>query len=265
MAPRKYIRKSTKSKKKNVKSYKKMARPSTRKKITRDPTITKLNAGKERIVRVRKMTKINLPSVVGTAGTNGMSIQLTSTGYTAKGVLVFDPSGSQGNNSGNISNLFTSGASLSPCNIPDWSGFQTLYSEYRVKKITCKFNWSSSGNPLSYAMPELYVRYANDYNEADPDAFTVSEQRNWVRKVFTMEHPSFTYSFYPKVMYLADNPGVLATEARVAKAMPWTDMSNPCALYGLKFFIHWPGAVNSTYTNVINMDISYDIEFKEQD
>ena len=113
--------------------------------------------------------------------------------------------------------------------------------------------------------PTIYLRYNNEYlapGTGTVTPLTMSEERGWVRKVFTAEHPDFTYSFYPKIMQLVDNAGVFSTESRVSKSMPWTNINTPVELYGMKVYTYWAGNPNNTY--YMNCDVLYHLEFKEQ-
>ena len=233
-----------------------------------DTTIQRLNPGKSTVVRLKKALPF-IPSYLSLSGsgTYGIQIQLGTTGFTFGQHIVFDPSGTWGNSSGYIVSAI---GTLGVAAIPEWSAYKLLYSQYRVKKIHLKF-LAINNNPtiqLNNIEPTLYVRYCDE--DVAPatgqvTATTMCEEKNWIRKTFTTEHPEFSYSFYPKVMHLVDNAQVIGSESRMPKSMGWTDVNFPVQLWGCKLYINWPALSGVTGTqSFINVDISYDIEFKEQ-
>jgi len=178
--------------------------------------------------------------------------------------MTFDPAGVYGNNSG------TPGATpLIPAKIPEWDTYKALYAMYKVKKIHLKFSaYDNTASGLLSEPPVLYIRYLNQFQtpaDNSVNAITISEERNWIRKVFTVEKPTFEYSFYPKIMVLGDNndPDGLVDEARIPKSMPWTTMGTPVNLFGIKFYYLIPQI--NTGSCYVSCDVSYDLEFKTQD
>jgi len=238
-------------------SYKKKSR--TAKIIApKDTTVVKYNPGKDKVVKFIKSPAIFYPYTLGTSGSNALQFSGGASAITAFGSVQFDPAGSFGTYSGTVSvNGTFVGA---PAPVVDWGSLIRLYSHYKVTKIVCKFTAQDTGSLIS-APPIIYMRYANVYPSVTPNISTVSEQRGWVRKTFTPEHPNFTYAFYPKVMMLADNIGVLATEARQPKNMPWTNCSTPVDLYGFQFIYQFPANTTTTDT-FVNMDVEYHLCFK---
>jgi hypothetical protein len=105
------------------------------------------------------------------------------------------------------------------------------------------------------------MRYNDEYTPGAPNPVSISEEKNWVRKTFTQEKNTFTYSFYPKVWALYDNLGTLATDSRVTKSMPWTNMNSPVEIAGMKFYFNAPASNVAAYCYC---EIQYDISFKEQ-
>lgn len=224
-----------------------------------DTTVTKLNAGKERIANVKKGYPINSQGYASAIGFTSPQIVLGASGFTYGGNLIFDPTGTFGQCTGKID---VASPTLGPLPIPEWVSYKTLYGLYKVRKITIKFRADDDGaQGLLSNPPVIYMRYLNEYNQAVPTYTSISEEKNWIRKTFTPEHPEFTYSFYPKVMQYVDNAGTLATDARVPKAMGWTSVATPVELYGLKVWFSHPG---TSTTSIVSFDITYDIAFKEQ-
>lgn len=252
-------RPATISKKKKVFSRKSRSRKSVSRVLAiKDTTIIKYNPGRAPILRTLKCLPLFLPYTNGVVGVNGLQFVCGATNVTASSSMIFDPSGTYGTASAQItaSGPFTG----APAPVIDWPSFQRLYSHYRVTKITCRFTAQDIGS-LVTAPPIIYVRYANVYPTINPTVNGIADQRNWVRKTFTPEHPDFTYSFYPKVMVLTDNIGLLATEPRVPKSMPWTNLTTPSDLYGLQVIFQYPGSTSGTST-FVNMDIEYHMQFK---
>lgn len=236
---------------KNKKTFKKTSG-------VKDTTIMRYNPGKAPSCRVIKQPAIFYPYTLGSPGSNALQFSAGATAITAFGSLQFDPSGAFGTYSGNVN---SSGTFIGvPAPILDWGSLIRLYSHYKVHKIVCRFTAQDTGTLIS-SPPIIYVRYANVYPSVVPNISTVSEQRGWVRKTFTPEHPNFTYSFYPKVMALVDNIGVLATEARCPKSMPWTNCTTPVDLYGFQFIFQFPANTSTTDT-FVNMDVEYHMSFK---
>lgn len=225
-----------------------------------DTTVTKLNPGKDRMITVKKSYPINSQGYASAIGFTSPQIVLGTTGFTYGGNLIFDPSGTFGQCTGKID---SASPTLGALPIPEWVSYKALYGLYKVKRMTIKFRADDNGSQgLLSQPPVLYMRYLNEFNQATPTYTSISEEKNWVRKTFTPEHPEFSYSFYPKVMQLVDNAGTLATDTRVPKSMGWTSVNTPVELYGIKFWLSWPGSADTT--TLISLDISYDIQFKEQ-
>lgn len=257
------FRKKVSTKKKTTRSKPR----TTRKRFAARPvdnTVQKLNPGRERLIFVKKSYPY-IPAYFGAVGgINGMQIEAAATGFAFGKNIIFDPTGTFGNCSGVIS---TSAGSLTTAAIPEWAAYSALYSMYKVTKIHLRLTCADDGAyGLQSTPPTLYLRYLNEYLPpvtGQNTTTSMSEERNWVRKQFTAEHPDFTYSFYPKVMQLMDNTGSFSTETRTPKAMHWTNVNTPVELYGLKMYFQWPSIANAA-TTYINIDITYDIVFKEQ-
>lgn len=265
MPPRRMYKRKSLAKKKRTPVYRSRMSRRSRAPMARvvDTTVQKINPGREKIVRVKKSLYPNAPYFTQTTyGTNGFQIKYDGTAFAVAQVINFDPSGTFGNNSGIITATSTlTGAA----GIPEWSSFKALYSYYRVKRIVIKmFANSTSPNGLLDIPPIVYLKYNNEYNAANPTQQSISEEKNFIRKIFTPEHPEFTYSFYPKVVTLYDNVGVFATEARQVKSMGWTDVNTPSQLLGLKLYTYFPADTTTPPTNTLSFDISYELEFKEQ-
>ena len=252
-----------KKSKRNVKRrpFKRVARKSkVRSSVSKDTTIVKYNPGRTPVVRVMKNLPVFLPYTAGGVGTNGLQFVCTAAPILASSSLTFDPSGLFGTASQQV---FLSGPfSGIPAQIPDWTSLVRLYTHYKVTKIVCTFTAQDTGS-LTTAAPIAYVRYNNSYPAQNPTILQVSEQRNWIRKTFTVEHPNFKYSFYPKVQVLVDNSAALATDSRQAKSMGWTNISTPIELYGLQVIFQYPGSAVAG-TTYVNMDIEYHMMFKQQ-
>ena len=252
------------SKKKTFSRSKKSRSRTTRKKVIRtvavkDNTIMKYNPGRAPIARVTKSITLFQPYVNGTAGTTGLQFIGTTTSIVnAAASMTFDLSGTFGNHSA----IIVGGGAFSgiAAQVLDWNFLVRMYSYYRVKKITCRFTAQDTGS-LTTAPPIIYVRYGNVYPAVTPTQGSIAEQRNWCRKTFTVEHPDFAYSFYPKIMVLADNVGLLSTETRLPKSMPWTNCTTPMELYGLQIIAQYPASASGTVT-YLNMDVEYHMEFK---
>jgi len=257
--PRKFKPKQKRSVRKRT-STKRRSMP--RRIAIQDDTVVKINPGKARVQKWMKNTPLNIMGVPSTAGTNGFSIQLGATSYAQSGSMTFDPSGNFGNFSGPVSST-TGFASLSSQTLPEWTSLGNLYAQYKVNKITLKFSLASTGTAQSGNGPQatLFMRYNDEYTPGAPNPTSISEEKNWIRKTFTVEKPTFNYSFYPKVFQLYDNLGIVTTDARVTRSMPWTNMNSPAEILGMKFYFNVPGASASSY---IHCDVQYDISFKEQ-
>ena len=224
-----------------------------------DSTVQRLNGGRDRPICVSKSLPFNVNGTVSTSGTTGFVYNFTSSSFSVGTLTTFDPTGNFGNNSGNI----TSGApTLIAAQITDWTSFAALYSQYKVKKIHLKFTAydSTSGSTLGSQPPTMFIRYNNEYAAPSPTTAIIADERNWMRKTFTPEHPDFSYSFYPKVMCLDDNRGLISTDSRVPKSMRWTSTATPVELWGVKAWIAAIGT--SSAGTYIAMDVTYDICFR---
>ena len=242
---------------KKTRNPRRMFRPIT----IADTTVTKLNPGKPRIISVIKSLKINADAVESSAATNGFTIKSTGTAATYQVNMVFDPAGCFGNNSGPINTSVGTG-SLVAAAIPEWSSYAALYSKYKVKKVHLHFKCVSTASlTLAVTSPTLYIRYLNEYNPSSVSLITISEERNWVRKVFTPEQPDFKYSFYPKCMALNDNVNILSTDSRIPVSMKFTSTSTPVELYGASIYVAIP---TNSLQWVIQCDVTYDMMFQEQ-
>lgn len=261
----KYVRKAKKSMLKRP-VFKRKARYPRRITVrsnanTDDATVLKINPGKSRVQRWLKTTPLNVQGTLGVAGTNGFTIRTESAAYTQAGTITFDPAGYSGNNSGSITSA--NGFSLlSALALPEWTSFGNLYAQYKVNKITLKFTSSVASATNVNNMPiTLFMRYNDEYTPGNPTITSISEERNWIKKVFTPEHPTFTYSFYPKVLAQYDNLGLIAVDSRRSTSMPFMNMNSPSELLGMKFYVQSPA---SSALNIVSCDIQYDISFKEQ-
>lgn len=266
----KYLRKKLFRRKRPTKSKSRYSRKTMRRPKgnmnTGDTTISVINPGKDKIIRVQKSLPLNQPYVLG-GTTRGANFNFSTTAITWGQVLTFDPAGVQGFFTGTVNSTIST---LSSSAIAEWVAYKVLYTEYRVRKITLKFNASSTlGNSLDDVPVSLYIRYQKEWI-ANPGAAggvnlgTLAEMRNVVRKTFTADHPDFQYSFYPKVARLSDAAGTgVGNDGRVLKSMQFTSVNVPVDLWGVQLYINWPGsAVGSTA--LIQMDVSYDIEFRTQ-
>jgi len=250
---------------KSRKIYKRKPRVYRKRGVDRtDHTVQKLNPGRDKCLYVRKTSTI-IPSYGAPNGTSGgFQFSLGTSGFSYSAILSFDPAGVFGNINGTIS---SAASLLTTSQLPEWVNYKGLYGYYKVKKIHLRFTALDINSSLGTTSPVLMLRYNNEYattlSSLNPTPTSISEEKNWIRKTFTPEHPDFTYSFYPKVMNLTDNAGVLGTDTRVPKSMPWTNVSTPVELYGIKMYLNWPGAPTGTNC-LINCDITYDMCFKEQ-
>jgi len=158
-----------------------------------DTTITVINPGKDKIVRVQKALPMNQPYVLG-GTTRGANFNFGPTAVTWGQVLTFDPAGVQGFMTGTVS---ATTSVLSSSSIAEWPAYKLLYTEYRVRKIRLKFHASSTlGNALDDVPVSLLIRYqkewiANPGQASGCSPSTMSELRNVVRKTFTSDHPDF--------------------------------------------------------------------------
>lgn len=264
----KYVRKSKKSvvpRRKPV--FKRKAAYSKRTRPVRivDPTVVKVNPGKSRVQRWVKTTPINTQGVPSFPGTNGFSIFCSGLSYQVAGVMTFDPTGNYGNVSGSITSPATTFSTLSPQTLPEWTSFSNLYAQYKVNKIHLKFTYSDNGAnaQASASAATLWMRYNDEYQPGNPTAVSISEEKNWIKKIFTAEHPNFTYSFYPKCLTFYDNQGAISTDGRGSRSMGWCNMNAPAEIFGMKFFCQTQ-AVGTVDAGYIHCDIQYDLSFKEQ-
>lgn len=230
-----------------------------------DTTISVINPGKDKVIRINKQLPLNVPYQLGGA-TKGVNFQLGTTSLTWGQVLVFDPAGTVGNFAGTVT---AAGSLLGTTALAEWSAYSLLYQQYRVKKIHLKFNCSSAiAQNLDNSPVTMYIRYQKEWisNPGTPNQITpgiLAEQRNVVKKTFTSQHPDFMYSFYPKVARLADAGGTgITTDSRVLKSMDFTSCTTPVDLWGAEIFVFWPGSASAAA--LLQMDVQYDIEFKTQ-
>lgn len=224
-----------------------------------------MNPGRDPIIRMSKSMPLNVPYVIGGA-TKGANFQLTTTAFNWGQIMVFDPSGTRGNIAGTVT---SSSTLLGAAGIAEWAALALLYTQYRVKKVHLKFSCHSNAGNLDTEPPTMFIRYVKEWTAtpgtpAQVNAAVLAEQRNVVKKTFTSQHPDFQYSFYPKVAMLSDSDGTstISTDSRVFKSMPFTNCSTPVDLWGLQIYMYWPG--NPTHTAIIQMDVSYDLEFRVQ-
>ncbi|UAU46995.1 Cap [Chicken proventriculitis-associated circular virus 1] len=265
-----YVRRPAKSTRK-----KPMSRPYRKRTVKRrapvrkganylDTTISVMNPGKDKIVRISKSLPLNVPYAIGGA-TKGMNVQCGASAITWGQVLVFDPSGTQGNFCGTVT---AAGSLLGTSALAEWSAYSLLYQQYKVKKIHLRFNCGAAvGTNLDNNPLTMYIRYQKEWisnpgtaNQVTPGLF--AEQRNVVKKTFTSQHPDFTYSFYPKVARLSDAGGTGASaDSRILKSMDFTSVNTPVDLWGAQIFLQWPAGSGSA---LLQMDVQYDLEFKTQ-
>jgi hypothetical protein len=219
---------------------------------TTSSTVRLLNPQRKRIVRIVKST---IPIAMGGAGTAGNAYQWTFVNNAFPGnglVMNFDPTGNYGNNS----------STLGPLAIPQWSSYQGLYSYYKVNKITLVFTaYDSGAGGLQSGNPVMLIKKFTKYITASlvPSLATLANQQGVIEKTFTAPQNSFKYSFKPQVQVLVDNPSVLSAEARELKPMGWVSTASPVQLYGIMLYM------NTIVTQQwVNLDIEYDISFKEE-
>jgi len=238
----------------------------------KDPTVVKLNPGKEKIMRVVKSTQIIPPynSPVSTSyPQQGFQIAMYSAlgSYIYGNTMIFDPSGSWGNATGTIS----SAASVTvPHTIQDWPLYQQLYTHYKVNRIVLNFSCCDTGDSgLQSQPPTIYIRYNDEYVlplAGSVTAQNIAMRKNFIKKTFTAERMNFKYSFRPKVMQLYDNTpatgAVLATETRKPVKMPWTPINTPSQLFGIQLYTLYQ--TPSSGICYINCDITYHLSFKQQ-
>lgn len=230
-----------------------------------DTTIAVMNPGRDPIIRMTKSMPLNVPYQIGGA-TKGVNFQMGTTALTWGQVMVFDPSGTRGNICGTVT---ANSTLLGAGGIAEWAALALLYTQYKVKKVHLKFNCHSNAGNLDTEPPTMYIRYVKEWTNqpGTPGQVTpgiLAEQRNIVKKTFTSQHPDFQYSFYPKVAMLSDSDGTstISQDSRVFKSMPFTNVSTPVDLWGLQIFVYWPG--NASHTAIIQMDVTYDLEFRTQ-
>lgn len=243
----------TKSKPKYAKKARTVKKKAYRRKKSypRDSTVTRINPGKAKVVKVIRGYQPTPPNTNATDGVNAFQVAVSSNSNV---ITTVDPSGSWGAFSGNGTVI-----PRGPAKIPGWDAYKGLYQKYKVTKVTLKWSAYDGSSSLDDATPTLHVRYNDDYTASAPNWTDVATERGWIKKQFTPEHPNFTYSFYPKVMKLVDNVNILATEARAPVPMPWTDVDTPVELYGFKCLVNNSGSA----TTRVNCDITYTILFKE--
>jgi len=181
----------------------------------------------------------------------------TGSTQTLTTYLTFDPAGTFGNNSINVAGgVSTSG----PANIQQWTQYANLYDQYKVNKITLHFTAIDIAD-LNTGSPIMYIRYQDTYGAIAPTMTDISQQKNWVRKTFTSEHPDFTFSFVPKVQDIVDNNALISANARTPKRMVFTNTSTPVMLYGVQLVVVLPA---SALGYSVNCSTEYHIGFKEQ-
>lgn len=231
-----------------------------------DTTISVINPGKDKIVKVCKSLPLNQPYVLGGV-TKGVNFNFSTTAVNWGQVMTFDPSGTQGNNAGTVA---LTSSTLSPAALSEWVAYKVLYTEYRVKKIHLKFLASTTlGNALDTNPLTMYIRYQNEWiaNPGTPSQVTLgtlAEMRSVVRKTFTTQNPDFHYSFYPKVAKLIDAGGTGASaDTRALKAMPFVSVNTPVDIWGVQIYVNWPGSATGSAV-LLQCDVSYELEFRTQ-
>ena len=138
-----------------------------------DPTVVRINPGKDPIIYLKKSLRETSPYSAGVLGTNGMYFTSLSSLQIVTGQLLFDPSGNYGNNSYTLIGGFPF---QGPVAIPEWNSYAGLYQMYKVTKITARFSAVDSGN-LDVGSPVVYVRYNTKYNASIPTTSELSTQR----------------------------------------------------------------------------------------
>ena len=231
-----------------------------------DSTISVLNQGRDKPIRVVKSLPLNQPYSLGGV-TKGANFVLTTSAVNWGQVLTFDPAGVQGFNAGSVG---TSTSLLSPAAIAEWVAYKVLYTEYKVNRITLKFNCGVTlGNQMDDNPVTIYIRnqkewIANPGTASGVGLGTLAEMRNVVRKTFTSEHPDFEYSFVPKVARLLDAGGTgSTTDTRALKPMGYCSVNTPADLWGIQLYTNWAGSSVGN-TALLQMDITYDISFRNQ-
>lgn len=166
--------------------------------------------------------------------------------------MFFDPSGTY---SVLNPNPTTGAGSLAFGGITEWSGFQGLYDQYRVKKITVTGYLSAI--PATPFVCNMAYRYQYDPNTTFTAA-GIYKLPNVKVHSFSVEHQTLKWVIYPRVQFLEQNSGTLGQQADVPAKMKWTDTDFPARLYGgcIAMLANIPSGLE------ITLDVSYQLEFR---
>lgn len=147
--------------------------------------------------------------------------------------------------------------------IPEWASYVGLYDQYKVYKIDVIASIASSTGISNASEVIMYGRYQYDNQFPTVPALTdMSKLKNVKVHYFTPEHPSISYSVYPREKDLVFNTtGQTSTgTAKEIRKPRWVDIDNPATFLGFSFFIpHIPTGTSVQFDVVYHMGFKYQV------
>lgn len=229
-----------------------------RRTFKRQKNVAVVGPRREHVCHQQLSTRTTAPYTESIAG-NGPSFMSSSSGALAwYQMWYFDPSGFIGPTGAQVP-----GSTVNPntgSTADGWTRFAAIYAYYKVTSITLNFHYTTAGN-ADFGPPILYINREFEYNASAPTIADTSNQTGWLRKEFDSNSETFRYTFKPRITSIEDNRGVTTTDPRGSTAMPWTNVSTPAELLGIKVMLFMPLHTNP---GIIQCNIVYNCLFKDK-
>jgi len=120
--------------------------------------------------------------------------------------------------------------------VDDWSNYALIYQQYKVNRVTLVFTAFCSGGTLDQFPITLYIRKSPIVTDTSmPNETDLGSQSGWIKKLFTANSPTFTWSCVPMQQDVIDSGNL--TYSRQPERMAWQDTSNYNKLNGWEYLI----------------------------
>ena len=222
----------TKSKKSVSKAIKKSSTAIVKAIKEADTSVLKMNWGKILIHHFKKSCTLDAFTYAASSG-------------VLAGTFLFDPSN-------------TTTGSVFPAINTDWANLVGLYLQYKVNRINVSFEMKDTASG-SGTNAYIFLNKTADYGGPVTTLALLAQRQNVVKKTFTVESPTYKFSFVPKMAVPIFNGTATTTTAHKLVNMGWVDTDSPVLLYGLDYY---SGGTDSTQTFFVNVE--YDMSFKYQ-
>lgn len=153
-----------------------------------------------------------------------------------------------------VSDLRISGTTVLGPNLPAYAEITDLFDDYRIKKVTLRFDWSQDGYPgSSPTLMAPLIYYVQDFNDASTTNLT-----NLLQYPEVKNHSFYSGGYKPLIVELRPRPLMdiastgITTAYGPTLAAPWIRTSEPgVPHYGFKLAANNFGvATNATVGNV---------------